>query len=514
MPDVFPLRALAGWLAVVLAAPLLGSALPRGKAHEARPNLLLCIADDWGYPHAGCYGDRVVRTPNIDALAKQGVVFEKAFVSSPSCTPSRGAILAGQWHWRLGPGANLWCELPADFTSYVDRLAEAGYHVGYSGKGWGPGRWKRGGNPAGPRYRSFQAFLRKHREAHAGEPFCFWLGTIDPHRPYRAGSGRASGLDVDAIQVPACYPNVPVIREDIADYYFEVGRFDRVVGDAVKRLKQEGLLENTVIVVTGDHGMPFPRGKSHLYDLGTRVPLIVSWPKQFPGGRRVTDFVSLCDLAPTFLALAHVPLPEEMTGRSLLPQLTSNRSGRIDPSRSFVLTGKERHVPAQEAPDRGGYPCRAIRTDAFLYIRNYRPDRWPSGTPHYERAAIPGAWLADTDNGPTKSYLVAERNRDARHKEAYELAFGRRPAEELYDLRKDPAQRRNVAGDPAYAADLRRLRARLTRLLKASGDPREMGGGDVFDTYAYLGGAPRHPSWKGKRATPRKRRQSPARPIR
>ena len=486
--------------ALSLLLVFFGFSLP---AHAgSRPNILFCIADDWGYPHAGCYGDSVVRTPNIDRLARVGVVFEQAYVSSPSCTPSRGAILTGQWHWRLGPAGNLWCVFPKELPTYTRLLSEAGYAVGYSGKGWGPGRSEEGGNPAGTRFKDFEQFLKQRPSP--DEPFCFWIGTIDPHRPYKAGTGKASGLDLNAIELPACFPDNEVIRSDVADYYFEVARFDRVVGNAIESLKKRGLLKNTVVVVTGDHGMPFPRGKSNLYDLGTRVPLVVSWPGHFPGHRRVTDFVSLTDLAPTFLELAGVAVPKEMTGRSLMPQLTSSQSGRIDPQRDHVLTGKERHVPAQEAPDMGGYPCRSIRTDEYLYIRNYRPDRWPNGTPNYEKAAIPGAWYGDTDNGPTKTDIIEHRRDDKAHEMAYRLAFAKRPTEELYDLRSDPGQLRNVAGDARYAEVKKKLADQLTKELKATNDPREVGGGERFDAYPYLGGAPKHPSFekrKGKRKT-------------
>jgi hypothetical protein len=165
----------------------------------------------------------------------------------------------------------------------------------------------------------------------------------------------------------------------------------------------------------------------------------------------------------------------------------------IDPARDFVLVGKERHCPAQEAPDMGGYPCRAIRTHDFLYIRNFQPDRWPAGTPHYDKAAFPKAWLGDCDNGPTKTYMVENREKDADHQRLYDLAFGKRPAEELYDLKKDPEQLNNVAADPQYAAARDDLAGRLTEQLRATGDPRVVGGGDKFDQYPYLGGAPTYP---------------------
>ncbi len=463
-------------------------------AEDNRPNILFAIADDWGWPHAGVYGDPVVKTPTFDRLAREGVLFHQAYVSSPSCTPSRGAALTGQWHWRLESAGNLYGVFPDKFATYPELLQRAGYQVGVSGKGWGPGRAEtRNRELAGKRHRSFGAFLARRPN---GKPFCFWLGSSDPHRPYKRGSGAAAGMPLDRIRLVGCFPDHPEVRSDVADYYFEVQRFDRLVGGALKALEEIGELDNTVVLMTGDNGMPFPRCKSNLYDSGARVPLAVRWPGKVAAGRTVDDFVSFTDLAPTFLQIAGLTPTEEMTGRSLVEVLTSDKSGRIDPARDFVLVGKERHVPSQQRPDMGGYPCRAIRTHEFLYIRNYEPGRWPAGTPHYEKAAIRGAWYADCDNGPTKTYMVDHRDRDAAHRKLYDLAFGKRPAEELYDLATDPEQLHNVAQDPEYAEVRQKLSKRLSDRLRATGDPRELGGGPQFDRYPYPGGAPQYPGDK------------------
>jgi arylsulfatase A-like enzyme len=250
--------------------------------------------------------------------------------------------------------------------------------------------------------------------------------------------------------------------------------------------------------MTGDHGMPFPRCKANLYDCGSRVPLAIRWgAKVAKPGREVDDFVSLTDIAPTFLEAAGVAVPGEMTGRGVIDLLTSEKAGRIDPARDHVLTGKERHVPGQEGEDMGGYPCRAIRTHDYLYIRNFKPDRWPSGTPDFMKAAIRSAWLADCDNGPTKTYIDDNRDKDAAHRRAWDLSFAKRPAEELYDLRKDPEQLDNVAGDEPYAKVKQELAARLMSQLKATDDPRASGRGDeVFEVHPYLGSGPRHPSFR------------------
>jgi len=462
-----------------------------------RPNILFAIADDWGWPHAGVYGDPVVQTPAFDRVAREGVLFNHAYISSPSCTPSRNAILTGQYHWRLGPGANLWSTLDPSTPVYPLLLEDAGYKIGRFRKSWGPGdisNWER--HPAGHDFTNsgFAAFME---ERPADQPFCFWLGSSDPHRPYDPGSGVAAGIDAEKIRLFSCFPDHEIVRSDVADYYYEVQRFDSLVASAIQVLEEYGELENTIIVVTGDHGMPFPRCKANNYDSGARIPLAIRWGKgiTYPG-RVLDDFVSTTDLAPTFLELAGVAVPEVMTGKSFNDLLASTQEGKVDPeNRSYVLHGKERHVPGQEE-NMGGYPVRAIRTHDYLYIRNFREDRWPSGTPNYKKAAIPYCWLGDCDNGPTKTYMVDHREQDEQHRLLYDLAFGKRPSEELYDCQKDPEQLVNLAEDPAYAQVKEELAARLMEQLLATGDPRATGSGDEFDAVPYLGQGPRHPSYK------------------
>ena len=320
------------------------------KAPEPKKlNVVMIIADDlndWvgvmgGHPNA--------ITPNIDQLAAEGMLLSQAHVSSPSCSASRAALLTGQWHWRLDAAANLYGPLAASIPVYPDLLEGAGYFVGHTRKGWGPGKLgDRARNPAGPKFQDFDAFLEARPE---GAPFCFWFGSYDPHRGYALGSGAESGMDLDAICLPACFPDRPEVRSDVADYYMEVQRFDREVGELLAELERRGELENTLVVMTGDHGMPFPRCKANVYDTGTRVPLAIRWPGHVAPGRSVEDFCSLTDLAPTFLAAAGLEPPEVMTGQSLMPLLEAEGSGWLELGRTHVLTGKERHVPCQEEPD-------------------------------------------------------------------------------------------------------------------------------------------------------------------
>ncbi len=424
---------------VTLAAPAqVGAA---SKATSSRPNILFCIADDWSWPHASAYGDPVVKTPAFDRVARDGVLFTQAYCASPSCTPSRAGILTGQAIHRLREGANLHGFLPAAFPVYPDLLEGAEYRIGHCGKAWGPGDFRRGGrerNPAGPRFESFAAFLAEHAsEPVKGKPFCFWLGSSDPHRPYTKGSGVAASMKLTDVRVPGFLPDTELVRSDILDYYVEVQRFDALVGRALALLEERGQLENTIVVVTSDNGMPFPRAKATLYDGGTRMPLAIMWKRRIEGSRRSRAFTSATDFAPTFLEAAGLPRPGSMTGRSLLPLLEKRDEVGSDASeRQRVFLERERHAHVRE--DNVGYPARAVRTEEFLLIWNLRPERWPSGDP--EHVFSVGAF-GDVDNSPTKSAMLENRDR------FFELAFAKRPEFELYDLRNDAAQTRNVIDD-------------------------------------------------------------------
>jgi uncharacterized sulfatase len=270
------------------------------------------------------------------------------------------------------------------------------------------------------------------------------------------------------------------VRADIADYMGECQAWDAGIGVLIAELERRGELDNTLFVISGDHGMPgVPMGKCNLVDHGTNVALIVRGPS-IKSGRIVDDFVNLMDLAPTFLDFGRVARPDVMTGKSLLPVLRDEASGQVDPTRTWVITGRERHV----ASAREGslpYPHRALRTKDFLYIRNFAPDRWPVGSPKFTgRADLPTfekleqatyTAFADMDASPTKAWVIHHFD-DPQYKWVYDLSFGKRPGEELYDLAKDPYQIKNVAADPAYAEPLRKLGTQLLATLKEVADPR------------------------------------------
>ena len=466
------LRILASVLGMLLAVPPAASQ----RAAAQRPNVLVIIADDWGYPHAGAYGDAVVRTPTFDRIAREGTLFRNAFAAAPSCTPSRAALLTGRAPHELAEGGNLWGFLPARFDVYPDLLERSGYAAGFTRKGWGPGNFEAGGrrrNPAGQQFPSFEAFYAQVPE---GTPFAFWFGSSDPHRPYEPGSGAASGLTPERVEVPGFLPDTREVRHDILDYYSEIERFDREAGAIIRRLEQDGRLDNTIVVVTSDNGMPFPRAKANLYDAGTHVPLAIRFPGKVKAQRR-DEFVVLTDLAPTFLEAAGLQVPEGTTGRSLMALL----GGAAAPGRDRVFVERERHAQVRRGDL--SYPSRAVRTEQFLYVRNYRPDRWPAGDPEMYFAVGP---YGDIDGGPSKDLLLGQRT-DPRIAPAFAAATAKRPAEELYDLRKDPHQLENVAGRREYEAPKKDLAESLDRWMRTTNDPRVTKDDDRWDRFPYYG---------------------------
>ncbi|MCU0226691.1 MAG: sulfatase-like hydrolase/transferase [Bryobacterales bacterium] len=471
-------------------------------ASARRPNILFVIADDWSYPHAGAYGDAAVKTPHFDRVAREGVLFTHAFCAAPSCTPSRSTVLSGRHLYKTGEAGVLYGAIPKDLQLYPHALEDAGYFTGFTGKGWGPGKADALGMDRSPTGKPFQ------EKAHVGEirpginprdyaacfgdflearpkgaPFCFWMGASEPHRIYQDGAGRKMGKLLSDAKAPAFWPNVETVQSDILDYYTEVEWLDEQLGKALARLEKAGELDDTIVVVTSDNGMPFPRAKANLYDWGTRMPLAIRWGNGAAPGRVIHDMVSHIDLAPTFLDAAGLPPLAGATGRSLLPLLKSGSQGIVDETRDHVVTAVERHTICR--PENATYPMRALRTRDYLYIRNFEPDRWPTGGPDF--VSITRQTHGDVDGSPTKSFLLDAASR-AEYPELYALNFGKRPAEELYDVRNDPDNVRNLAGLESMRAVLSRHRDRLETILRGEGDPR-VEGRDPWQAYEWHGAA-------------------------
>jgi arylsulfatase A-like enzyme len=482
------------------SASHLGGATP--PSSSARPNILIAIADDWSFPHASIYGTSWVRTPHFDRVAREGVLFRNAYTPVAKCAASRTSVLLGRHPWLSAAGFDHWNFFPPEYRTYPEALAAAGYFTGFTGKGWSPGIARDvAGKTRDLLGRAFQArkqpppttgiaavdyaanFADFLAASPAGAPWCFWYGGNEPHRDYEFRSGVTKGgkslADVD--RVPGFWPDHEDVRHDLLDYAMEIEHFDTHLGRMLAELERRGELENTLIIVTADNGMPFPRVKGQSYELASHLPLAVRWPAGIPqAGRVLTDFVTFPDLAPTLLDVAGVA-PEAsgmaaFSGRSLRPLLASTANGRVDPTRDHTLVGRERHDPGR--PHNAGYPIRGIVTDTFLYLHNFAPDRWPSGNPE--------TGYLDTDDGPTRDVLLATRRTAGVTNPLWELNFGLRPAEELYALRDDPDNIRNLAGRPEFAAHQSALRERLFSALRTQGDPRLNGAPDnFFDKFPF-----------------------------
>lgn len=477
-----------------------------GADRDGRPNILFAFGDDFGR-YASVYAEieknnelcKLVRTPNFDRIAHEGVLFVNAHVPAPSSTPCRSSICSGQYFWRTGKGAILQGAVwDTSIPTFPLLLEDSGYHVGFTYKVWSPGS-----NPDAPfggarnRYQahgnrfcrfsqnatgtdgisSHDARQRLYDEVagnfndfldarESGQPFCYWWGPTNTHRPWVKGSGKELwGIDPDDLEgiLPSFLPDTPEIREDFADYLGEVMAFDSGLGVILDILEERGELENTVIVVSGDHGIPgFPRGKTNLYNFGTRVGLAVRYPATVGGDRVVDDFVNLMDLAPTFLEFGNVPVPDVMTGHSIRPLLECGQSGHIDKDRVYAITGRERHV-ADAREGNLPYPQRAVVTSRYKYIRNFAPSRMPIGS--IENS------FPDIDRGPTKDWFV-ENYYNSDYEWEMDLAFGKRPYEELYDLKNDPWEVHNLAYDPKYQKVRRELASCMDEVLSDTGDPR------------------------------------------
>jgi N-sulfoglucosamine sulfohydrolase len=472
---------------------------PAPAAAAEPPNILFAIADDWGV-HAGAYCTKWVRTPHFDRVARDGIRFNNAYTPNAKCAPSRACVLTGRNSWQLKEAANHICYFPVEFKGWGEALAENGWFVGHTTKGWAPGVAK---DAAGkPRLMTGKAFNARTARPPAsgigsadyaanfddfldaapkGKSWAFWYGAIEPHRGYEFASGvKKGGHRLDEIdRVPAFWPDNETVRNDMLDYAFEVEHFDTHLGRMLASLERRGLLENTLVIVTSDHGMPFPRGKGSEYELSNHIPFAAMWTRGIAGrGRVVDDYISFIDLAPTFIELAGLPWTKtgmaETPGRSLTEIFRVDRSGQVIAARDHVLIGMERHDIGR--PHDVGYPIRGIVKAGLLYLENFEPSRWP--------ACNPETGYLNVDGSPTKSFII-----DAHRKNPadpyWALCFGRRPGVEFYNLKTDADCVTNLATEAGLEKQRSALKVQLYAELKAQGDPRMFGQGEVFDRYLH-----------------------------
>jgi arylsulfatase A-like enzyme len=470
------------------------------KSTFQRPNILFCIADDATFQHMGAYGCEFVNTPAFDRVAKDGLLFLNAYTPNAKCAPSRSILLTGRNSWQLEEAGNHWSFFPQKFKTYAESLEEAGYHVGYTAKGLSPaviltedGRKR---PVLGKAYNEFKIipptkaisnadyaanFEQFLSEKNKDQPFCFWYGGREPHRSYEYGSGVKKGnkniRDIDSIY--SFWPDSEEVRNDILDYAFEIEHFDNHLGKMIKTLEDKGVLENTLIVVTSDNGMPFPRIKGQAYEYSNHLPLAIMWKgKIMAPGRIIEDFVNFTDLAPTFLEIAGLSEAssgmQKIQGKSLTDIFFSEKSGLVNSSRDHVLIGKERHDVGR--PNDAGYPIRGIRKGDYLFLINFEASRWPAGNP------ITG--YLNTDGGATKTKILNDR-RNQMNTKNWTLNFGKRAGYELYNIKNDPDCIENLASHTSYIKIVEDLKNQLEKELKEQEDPRMFGNGEIFEKYIY-----------------------------
>lgn len=468
-------------------------------AQSERPNVLVAISDDQSYPHASAYGQPVIQTPAFDQVARRGILFHNAFTPCPGCSPMRAAFLTGRHIWQNAEAGTHASSFPKELKCFTGQLAESGYTVGYTGKPWGPGNFRASGwnqNPVGPAYSNrkldspkgvasvdyagnFEQFLD---QSDPDEPFCFWYGGHEPHRSFGKGLGKQSGMDPSKVEVPSFLPDSEEVRSDLLDYFFEIQWFDKHLAHMLRTLETRGQLDNTIVIVTSDNGMSFPRAKANVYEYGIHMPLAISWPKGIVRpGRETHELVSLIDVTATIHDLCQLPESEsrDLSGTSLRAILEY----KDHIPKSEVFAGRERHSSSRY--NSLGYPSRCVRTPDYLYIRNYAPERWPAGAPQkYARAIYDGnnqlrtselgpedGGYHDIDSCPTLDWMIANRG-ESHVAEMLKNSVGKRPSEEFYAIGSDPGCLHNLADLPEFTAEKNRHRGLLEAEQTATGDLR------------------------------------------
>jgi len=497
----------------------IGSCHSQDKNRKS-PNILFCIADDATWKHMSAYGCEWVRTPSFDRIAKEGILFSNAYTPNAKCAPSRATVLTGRNSWQLEEAGNHLAYFPQKFKTYAEALDEVGYKVGFTGKGWGPGdAGMRDGKRRNLLVEAFNSIKKKAptkaisitdyvanfkvflEERQPEQPFCFWYGGLEPHRKYEYGSGIKLGnktlSQIDSVF--SYWPDNDSIRTDMLDYAFELEYFDKQLGEMVRILEEQGELDNTLIVVTSDNGMPFPRVKGQNYEHSNHLPLAMMWKDGIrKPGRQVDDYISFIDFAATFVDVAGYTNEELgmqlIEGESLRAVFESSKKGKVIDDRDFILLGKERHDVGR--PQNWGYPIRGILKDGFLYLHNYKIDRWPAGNPE--------TGYTVSDGCPTKTFILNLRRQKV-DSTYWQLNFGKRVEEELYQVTLDEDCVHNLAELPEYKALKEELKKQMEVALLKQRDPRMNDNGDVFDRYEptkgsyfyekYMRGEEVHSGW-------------------
>ncbi len=388
------------------------------------PNIVFLISDDHSFPDLGCYGNTAIRTPHLDRMAREGMRFQNAFVASPQCSPNRSAIFTG-----CSPHTTATSRLHTPFPewerTFIEGLKERGYFVGAFRKVHQGAEFDKRWNWYGGMEIRFERFFE---QAPAGKPFFLHVGFTDPHRPYESGA-FSPPHDPAKVRVPGFLPDAKEVRQDIAHYYDYIARMDAQCGELFEQLRKRKLEENTLVIFTGDNGMPFPRAKGTCYDPGIRVPLLAWWPGRVAAGAVREELISHVDLPATWLEAAGAAAPKQMQGRSFLNLLL----GKPYQPRKAVFSERNWHDNFDA--------IRSVRTARYKLIFNALPQLPYRPTQDLERSPT---WAAYRDLGQRGKLSPAHQR----------LLDPSRPMLELYDLQEDPNEFRNLASDPKHASVL------------------------------------------------------------
>lgn len=430
-------------LAAGIGASALGSATKLAAKDRKRPNFIFFITDDISWNDLGCYGNDKISTPNLDKMAAEGVVFNNAYLSISSCSPSRCSIVTGRYPHNTG-APELHTRLPKDQYLFTEALREAGYYTVLSGKNH-MGDVKRGfdkiSSGKGPGKEADWVDILKNRPK--GKPFFCWFASTDAHRGWGIND-KAPEYERDEVRVPPYLYDGPATREDLTGYYHEVSRTDHYAGELMKELKRQGVADNTYFVYCSDNGRPFPRCKTRLYDSGIKTPLIVWAPGNLKPARS-DSLVSSIDFAATFLDLAGLPRHERIQGVSFAPVLKEPQSK----TRDYVFAEHNWHVfQAHE---------RMVRWKDWVYIRNAWPERQ-------------NLCLESTHVFPAGKELWDAEAAGKLEPHQRDVFLKPRPAEELYNVGRDPHQFDNLAQKDGYSEVLNKMREVLDRWSSETGD--------------------------------------------
>lgn len=487
---------------------------------------MFAISDDQSFGHTSFGGCEFIETPAFDRVAGEGVYFTNCIVGSPGCAPSRSSLVTGRHHWQNEQSGQHGSSWLIKHIPFIDLLEANGYVTGRTGKGVQPFQYAENENDslwrktdaAGIEHSSiassgdkkfakgisdlnyFENFKYFMENVRGDKPFFFWYGALEPHRGFEQDSWKRNNKNLEDVQVPGFLPDHEIVRGDILDYAVEIEWFDLHLQQMLEYLEEKGELENTIVMVTSDNGMAFPGAKANAYEYGIHVPFAVRYPKEFPGGRIVDDLLGFVDLAPTILEITGTD-PEGMlpvSGKSVLDILKSKKEGVVDELKKYAFSGRERHSSSRYM--NWGYPQRAIRSHDYLLVWNMKPDRWPYGAPQRikpgtdnellplygidENGVHHSEWaFTDIDAAPTKSYII-ENRQDETIRPYFHRIHAKRPEYELFDIKSDPYNLTNLAGNPEFAAVEQEMKKALMAELKNTEDPRVVGPDkDIFDSY-------------------------------